>query len=128
MIGSKDALALWNADLIQDNPSAGLPGSAWPSRWGLKNQRACALALGTEHQMGTPGDPWADIIHVCRTLIAESVATKGRSLAFELGPRRTPRSTTAGRRSVLEAPVKPPFVGPNGSASARRVTGSATRE
>ena len=43
-------------------------------------------------------------------------------------PLRTPRSTTAGRRSVLEAPVKPPFVGPNGSAAARRVTGSAMRE
>ncbi len=40
----------------------------------------------------------------------------------------TPRSTTAGTRSVLEALVKPPFVGPNGSAAARRVTGSAMRE
>ena len=45
MLWSKDALALWNADLIKDNASAGLPGSVWPSRWGLE-EPACLRSGG----------------------------------------------------------------------------------
>ena len=45
------------------------------------------------------------------------MATKGRTLAFELGPRRTPASATAEIRSVLEPGAEPPFAGRNGWAS-----------
>ena len=67
--------------------------------------------------MATIEGSWLNITFELRGRSEKRVSTKGRSLGFELGPRRTPASATAEIRSVLKPGVQPPFAGRNGSPS-----------